>query len=371
MNTEKRAEPQPRTETYFIDFDGVLCDIITPITAAHRLLARTVPGSPECEGMNHDTWETWHAYRYRWGISSFYPEGLYDDDPYDLYKTAKPYPGAISALRLLLSKENHKVVILTVCETDAHAKAKQRWIREKLPKDLHTLADGRHFHVVDRHVRKGAVVRAETADRVHFYDDKLESESGLWQPLISSQIHTWLVKRPWNTNRSGTASQAFEGPGLPQYPSSEDVETEETHRAVGAYLDQYDAYEPRRFKVEKCVMPNELPTATITYEPPAKYASDDAPRSVCQEAHALQSGDRQNQYGSPDQDFRRTAEMANALFGDKLRKPLTNVDVSMFMILLKLSRQTHQTKRDNWVDIAGYAQCGQFCDDANAKGGDA
>ena len=362
MTLEKPREPPPRTETHSVDFDGVLCDIITPITAAHRLRARTVPGAPDCNGMNHDTWTSWHAYRI-WGVSSFYPEGLYDDDPWDLYKTAEPYPGAVSALRLLMAKKDHKVTILPVCETHARAEAKKRWIVEQLPKDLHVLSEMPHFRSVDEHALKGAVVRSEFADRIHFYDDKFETETGLWSPKFGYRnIHTWLVKRPWNMDRSGKPSRLFEGPGLPSSASERDVQTEGTHRAVGTYLDQYSEYVP------KATITHE-PTATITHEPPTKQANDEAPRSVCQEAHALQSGDRQNQYGAPDQDFRRTAEMANALFVDKLRKPLTNVDVSMFMILLKLSRQTHQTKRDNWVDIAGYAQCGQSCDDANAQGG--
>ena len=39
-------------------------------------------------------------------------------------------------------------------------------------------------------------------------------------------------------------------------------------------------------------------------------------------------------------------------------------EVAMFMILLKLSRETHQKKRDNSVDIAGYARCLDICNRA-------
>ena len=28
------------------------------------------------------------------------------------------------------------------------------------------------------------------------------------------------------------------------------------------------------------------------------------------------------------------------------------------MILMKIARNVHKPKRDNWVDIAGYSQCG-------------
>jgi hypothetical protein len=39
-------------------------------------------------------------------------------------------------------------------------------------------------------------------------------------------------------------------------------------------------------------------------------------------------------------------------------------EVAMFMIALKLSRETHQMKRDNSVDIAGYARCLDICNRA-------
>lgn len=69
------------------------------------------------------------------------------------------------------------------------------------------------------------------------------------------------------------------------------------------------------------------------------------------------SGDRQAQYGPPDQDFRRIAAMWGALKG----VPFSAREVAMFMVCVKLSRETHQKKRDNWVDIAGYAKCGSLC----------
>ena len=78
------------------------------------------------------------------------------------------------------------------------------------------------------------------------------------------------------------------------------------------------------------------------------------------EALRLTSGDRQATYGPPDQDFRRTAAMWTALFGH----PFEPKDVALAMILLKASRQIHQRKRDNWVDMAGYARCGSICDEA-------
>lgn len=68
-------------------------------------------------------------------------------------------------------------------------------------------------------------------------------------------------------------------------------------------------------------------------------------------------GYRQASYGPPDQDFRRTAKMWSALKGIEF----STTDVAAFQICIKLSRETHQKKRDNWVDVAGYARCGDIC----------
>jgi hypothetical protein len=93
------------------------------------------------------------------------------------------------------------------------------------------------------------------------------------------------------------------------------------------------------------------------------------PESILAEAQRITGGDRQAQYGPPDQDFRRTAEMWTGLFGDLLKSG-TRFDafhVALAMILLKTSRQMHQRKRDNWTDIAGYAHCGNICDEQDDK----
>jgi len=85
---------------------------------------------------------------------------------------------------------------------------------------------------------------------------------------------------------------------------------------------------------------------------------------VLEEAYRITSGDRQNQYGPPEQDFTRTAAMWSALFADKLSRPFEARDVAMAMICLKLSRETHQRKRDNAVDGAGYFRCLHICNEA-------
>lgn len=90
---------------------------------------------------------------------------------------------------------------------------------------------------------------------------------------------------------------------------------------------------------------------------------DETADDILEEALNITRGSRNASYGPPDQDFRRTAGMWSALFASKLQEGVTFEprDVALAMILLKTSRETHQRKRDNWVDIAGYARCGSLC----------
>jgi hypothetical protein len=88
-----------------------------------------------------------------------------------------------------------------------------------------------------------------------------------------------------------------------------------------------------------------------------------APEDILDEAARITRGDRQASYGPPDQDFRRTADMWTAMFGHGLRDGwrFEPVHVAQAMIALKLSRSQHSKRRDNPVDIAGYARCMDVC----------
>jgi hypothetical protein len=87
-------------------------------------------------------------------------------------------------------------------------------------------------------------------------------------------------------------------------------------------------------------------------------------KDILEEALDITKGDRQSSYGPPDQDFARTAKMWEVLLAPCVKDGELEIEprfVAMCMIALKLSRETHQRKRDNWVDIAGYSRCGSLC----------
>lgn len=84
--------------------------------------------------------------------------------------------------------------------------------------------------------------------------------------------------------------------------------------------------------------------------------------SICAEADRIVSHDRQESYGHPFHDFARTARIWREILGAEV----TAQQVGLCMIAVKLSRQVNRPKRDNLVDIAGYAKCVDLVEERDA-----
>ena len=75
-------------------------------------------------------------------------------------------------------------------------------------------------------------------------------------------------------------------------------------------------------------------------------------------------GDRQQDYGEAEDNFRTIAEFWETYLRAACVTPGADVcinpeDVAAMMILLKVARiSSGHAKEDNWVDISGYAACG-------------
>ncbi len=86
------------------------------------------------------------------------------------------------------------------------------------------------------------------------------------------------------------------------------------------------------------------------------------------EAAKIISGQRDKQYGGPEENFGRIAQMWSVIFGRKF----TREEVAMAMIAVKLARHAsnYGFQADTWTDIAGYAACGYevgISDDKNSE----
>lgn len=75
---------------------------------------------------------------------------------------------------------------------------------------------------------------------------------------------------------------------------------------------------------------------------------------ILDRAKAIVTGEREKQYGKPEDNFAIIAELWGAYTGYKF----SPVDVAMMMALLKVARiKTGDYLTDNYVDICGYAAC--------------
>ena len=83
-------------------------------------------------------------------------------------------------------------------------------------------------------------------------------------------------------------------------------------------------------------------------------------QEILQTAERCVCGDREQDYGSPENNFQIVADLWNASCGfDASRGRFTAKDVAALLALLKIARiATGHAKEDNWVDLAGYAACG-------------
>lgn len=118
--------------------------------------------------------------------------------------------------------------------------------------------------------------------------------------------------------------------------------------------------------IENTSLPKQLGPGKIVETPPdflveaLKLSDRRKLGDSLNEAHSIINGERQDSYGNPEDSFRYIAEYwtaymrAQGLFCGSTK--VNALDVAHMMMLLKLARCTgQQSKRDNYIDIQGYA----------------
>lgn len=94
-----------------------------------------------------------------------------------------------------------------------------------------------------------------------------------------------------------------------------------------------------------------------------KNNEPDEEEDILLEAQRVVNGPRRRDYDDPHTNHVRIAKMWSVI----VEKEVTPEQVAMCMIALKLAREMHTQKRDNAVDIAGYASCLDFIRKAQKK----
>ena len=87
-------------------------------------------------------------------------------------------------------------------------------------------------------------------------------------------------------------------------------------------------------------------------------------KEILENAMRCVGGDRDQQYGKPENSFLTIAHLWNiylnaADVNDGVSITIKSKDVAAMLALLKIARiATGVQKDDNWIDLAGYAACG-------------
>ena len=93
-----------------------------------------------------------------------------------------------------------------------------------------------------------------------------------------------------------------------------------------------------------------------------KGAPQNSPEvDLLNEAMGIITGSRAENYGKAENSFGMIADLWTTYLDNRTgdRDMITAHDVAMMMALLKIARQTYAPKRDNLVDLAGYAALAQ------------
>lgn len=86
-------------------------------------------------------------------------------------------------------------------------------------------------------------------------------------------------------------------------------------------------------------------------------------KEILAAAEACVCGQREEDYGSPEDNFRAIAELWQAYIkaccvGPGVHVDMCPEDVASLMALMKIARIASGWTNDCWIDLAGYAACG-------------
>lgn len=112
-----------------------------------------------------------------------------------------------------------------------------------------------------------------------------------------------------------------------------------------------------REKSVPCVVDENVTALPFCVQLDSALREQSAQSSIAAEAQDMVYGDRQDDYGHPREDFTRAAILWTGLLQHKLADGafVDADDIARCMIGVKLARDVHAPKRDNRVDIVGYA----------------
>lgn len=95
------------------------------------------------------------------------------------------------------------------------------------------------------------------------------------------------------------------------------------------------------------------------YLPVPQMSNPSSRENILKAAQICVCGDREQDYGSPEKNFETIANLWNIYLNARPSNAIAPHDVAAMLALLKVARiASGHAKKDNWVDLAGYAACG-------------
>ena len=129
---------------------------------------------------------------------------------------------------------------------------------------------------------------------------------------------------------------------------------------------QFKSHEIKKSKKESTKMENSEKKAE-TVETPTDHIAEAGKKvsraDILDRAKAIVTGEREKQYGKPEDNFAAVAQMwevylRSQCVGEGADVCIAPEDVAMMMVLLKVGRlMTGDYLADNYVDICGYVAC--------------
>ena len=296
-----------------VDLDGILYDFVG---ALERWCDMPCRMCSNCGLTRHYRKQvpatTWEFYReWGWTASGFRnvcDEGVNADY---IFLDGPPTPGSVDALHTLRS-DGHTIILITARDFGAPGKSEEltrRWLQK-----YGVPYDELHFNGDKTSVPTDVFLEDCTENLIAL------EEAG---PTVA---YAW--DQPWNQDWKGARVGDW-----------------------GEFVDQV-------WWVEKT---NEWLLSESEYVKPGVKTFDWTPETILEEAQRAVHGERGDAYGHPFLDFSRTGRMWGAILSSWAKsssgdEPVPPNLVGLCMVALKLSREVNKPKRDNRVDMAGYAE---------------
>lgn len=279
-----------------IDIDGVMCDFFTP---ANEWMADFLETAPQKVDREWDWYRQYgptgkRAWKALWQFIENNPQW---------WTNLSPMPGSLLSVRWA-AMAGHEVVFITN-RNDRYRVETERWLDFCLNRSWWVelrMGKGSKYHDdIDLYVDDSPVV--------------LEDLARKGKPAIRLE---------YKYNEGALAWCSI--PGMEHLPN-----------AVETFEDEQAWQEDHPEQVWPAIQP-----------------STDPENSALTEAHGLVHGDRNASYGHPYDDYSRSV----GIFREWTGIEMTPSQGAMFMMAVKMSRLIESPdKRDNIVDLAGYAEC--------------